>query len=61
VSANPWDSVAGVHLIRLAGGTVTDVHGDRWRHDSHGLVASNGAIHDDLLGAAREVVAVAEG
>ena len=60
VYANPWDTVAGVHLIRLAGGTVTDVHGDRWRHDSQGLVASNGAIHDDLLDAAQEIQAVAE-
>jgi myo-inositol-1(or 4)-monophosphatase len=46
VDASPWDTVAGVHMIRLAGGTVTDVHGDPWRHDSHGLVASNGEIHD---------------
>jgi myo-inositol-1(or 4)-monophosphatase len=59
VYANPWDTVAGVHLIRLAGGTVTDVHGDRWRHDSHGLVASNGAIHEQLLGAAQEITGVA--
>ncbi|WP_142858793.1 inositol monophosphatase family protein [Salinigranum halophilum] len=59
VYANPWDTVAGVHLIRLAGGTVTDVHGDPWRHDSHGLVASNGEIHDELLAAVGEVEAVA--
>jgi myo-inositol-1(or 4)-monophosphatase len=61
VDANPWDTVAGVHLIRLAGGRVTDVHGDRWRHDSHGLVASNGAIHRELLAAAAEIEAVADG
>ncbi|WP_372909920.1 inositol monophosphatase [Salinigranum sp.] len=59
VYANPWDTVAGVHLIRLAGGTVTDVHGDPWRHDSHGLVASNGEIHDELLEVAAETEAVA--
>ncbi|MFB6146905.1 MAG: inositol monophosphatase [Halobacteriaceae archaeon] len=45
----PWDTVAGVHLIRAAGGRVTDVHGDPWRHDAEGLVASNGEIHDALL------------
>ena len=50
---NPWDTVAGVHLVRAAGGTVTDLHGERWRHDSEGLVASNGRIHDELLTAAR--------
>ncbi|WP_254523781.1 inositol monophosphatase family protein [Natrinema caseinilyticum] len=53
--ANPWDTVAGVQLIRQAGGVVTDLEGERWRHDSTGLVASNGAIHDDLLAAAREI------
>jgi myo-inositol-1(or 4)-monophosphatase len=59
VYANPWDTVAGVHLIRRAGGTVTDVHGDPWRHDSRGLVASNGAIHDELLAAVGEIESVA--
>jgi myo-inositol-1(or 4)-monophosphatase len=53
--ANPWDTVAGVHLIRQAGGRVTDLEGERWRHDSEGLVASNGAIHDELLEAARGI------
>ena len=52
---NPWDTVAGVHLVRAAGGTATDLEGNRWRHDSRGLVASNGALHDELLEAAREI------
>jgi myo-inositol-1(or 4)-monophosphatase len=51
--ANPWDTVAGVHLIRRAGGEVTDLAGDHWRHDSRGLVASNGGVHDDVRAAAR--------
>jgi len=48
---NPWDTVAGVHLVRQAGGTVTDVDGERWRHDSVGLVASSGdpEVHEELL------------
>ncbi|MEY7848856.1 inositol monophosphatase [Natrarchaeobius sp. A-rgal3] len=46
---NPWDTVAGVHLVRCAGGVVTDTDGDHWRHDSDGLVASNGSVHDLLL------------
>ena len=57
VDANPWDTVAGVQLVREAGGVVTDLEGERWRHDSDGLVASNGAIHDELLAAAREIEA----
>jgi myo-inositol-1(or 4)-monophosphatase len=53
VDANPWDTIAGVKLVREAGGRVTDLDGDRWRHDSRGLVASNGAVHEDVLAAAR--------
>jgi len=45
---DPWDTVAGVHLIRAAGGTVTDAAGDRWTLDSDSLVASNGAAHDTV-------------
>ena len=54
VRANPWDSVAGVKLVRDAGGRVTDLDGERWRHDSRGLVASNGMVHETVLEAARE-------
>jgi len=53
LQANPWDTVVGVGLIRAAGGTVTDVNGDPWRHDSVGLVASNGTAHDRMLAAVR--------
>lgn len=49
VESYPWDTVAGVHLIRQAGGTVTDLDGDPWTPESEGLVASNGRIHADLL------------
>ena len=55
VRPNPWDSVGGVHMIRRAGGTVTDLDGERWRHDSQGLVASNGTAHEGVLAAAREI------
>jgi len=61
VAANPWDSIAGVRLVREAGGRVTDLDGERWRHDSRGLVASNGAVHEDVLAAAREVDAARTG
>ncbi|QLD87863.1 inositol monophosphatase [Natronomonas salina] len=54
VRANPWDTVVGVALVRAAGGVVTDIHGDPWRHDSRGVVASNGEAHDVVLEAARE-------
>ena len=51
----PWDALAGVHMVREAGGTVTDRRGDRWRHDSEGLVVSNGRVHDELLAATRGI------
>ncbi|MFB6156136.1 MAG: inositol monophosphatase [Haloferacaceae archaeon] len=53
VCLHPWDSLAGVALVQAAGGTVTDVRGDPWRHDSVGLVASNGRAHDMLVDALR--------
>ncbi|EMA46287.1 inositol monophosphatase family protein [Halococcus saccharolyticus] len=53
VRMHPWDTIAGAHMIRNAGGTVTDLDGEPWRHDSRGLVASNGAAHDEVLAAAR--------
>ena len=55
VVVNPWDSVAGVYMVRRAGGSVTDVGGDPWEPGCEGLVASNGAGHDDVLAAAREI------
>jgi myo-inositol-1(or 4)-monophosphatase len=55
VDPNPWDTVAGVHMVRQAGGTVTDQHGEPWRHDSESLVASNGEAHGELVAALRNV------
>lgn len=60
LTPNPWDSMAGAFLVEQAGGTVTDLDGDPWRHDSAGFVASNGQCHDEVLAAAQAVEAVAE-
>ena len=54
VEAYPWDSVVGAGLVEAAGGVVTDIEGEPWRHDSTGLVASNGEAHEAVLSAARE-------
>lgn len=51
---NPWDSLVGVHLIRRAGGTVTDIDGNPWTVKSDSLVASNGTVHGELLEIARQ-------
>jgi myo-inositol-1(or 4)-monophosphatase len=55
VEAPAWDTVAGAALVQWAGGTVTDLDGGRWHHDTPGLVASNGRAHDQLLAAVRDV------
>ncbi|AZQ15232.1 inositol monophosphatase [Halorubrum sp. PV6] len=55
LAANPWDSVAGVFMVRQAGGRATDLDGNRWRHDSTGLVVSNGALHETVLAATRAI------
>jgi len=55
VQTKPWDTIAGVHLVRQAGGNVTDLEGNRWHHDARGLVVSNGALHDELLEAAQAI------
>jgi len=53
--SHPWDTVAGVFMIRQAGGTVTNPAGEPWSPDDDGLVASNGRAHEDLLEAARDI------
>jgi myo-inositol-1(or 4)-monophosphatase len=45
----PWDTLAGVHLVRQAGGTVTGIDGDTWTLASEGLVASNGEAHAEIV------------
>ncbi|ERH14049.1 MAG: archaeal fructose-1,6-bisphosphatase related enzymes of inositol monophosphatase family [halophilic archaeon J07HB67] len=59
VDCNPWDTVAGVHLVRVAGGRVTNLAGEPWAVGDRGLVASNGAVHEEVLATAREVDSVA--
>jgi myo-inositol-1(or 4)-monophosphatase len=45
---NPWDTTAGVLLVREAGGIVSRVDGSPWRLDSKETLASNGIIHEQL-------------
>ena len=50
----PWDSLAGAHLVRRAGGCVTDLDGERFTDGDRALVASSNDNHDLLLDVARE-------
>lgn len=47
----PWDTVAGVELVRASGGTVTDPDGTDWTPETEGLVASNGTAHEAVVDA----------
>ena len=58
-----WDHAAGVLVTEEAGGRVTDVSGrpldfsrGRELSNNRGIVATNGRIHERVLGAVREVL-----
>lgn len=46
---NPWDCAAGYLLVCEAGGTVTNFVGKPTSVYEREIVASNGAIHDEML------------
>lgn len=46
---HPWDTSAGVLILAEAGGKTTNLKGDKFDIYQHGLVASNGLVHDELL------------
>ena len=45
----PWDMAAGALLVREAGGVVTRLDGGPVDLAPGPIVASNGALHDELL------------
>jgi 3'(2'), 5'-bisphosphate nucleotidase len=59
-----WDIAAGHLLVTEAGGRVTGLHGEELRYglpgavQSHGLLASNGPLHDAAVSAMRQVDSV---
>ncbi|MCW3119654.1 MAG: inositol monophosphatase [Chitinophagaceae bacterium] len=44
-----WDSAAGYLVVEEAGGKVTDLKGQKYSPYQHGIVATNGKIHEELL------------
>jgi len=54
----PWDVAAGVLLVREAGGVVTTFDGSPYDIFTDRVVASNGLIHDEMVGM---LAAVADG
>jgi len=45
-----WDSAAGFLMVEEAGGKVTDMKGNTYSPYQPGIIASNGVLHDELLG-----------
>jgi len=54
---NPWDTAAGLLLIEESGGRITDFAGKPYRLDSRETLASNGPLHDELLGLFADLLA----
>jgi myo-inositol-1(or 4)-monophosphatase len=54
---NPWDTAAGLLLIEEAGGRSTDFSGGPYRLESRENLASNGLIHEELLGFFKDMFA----
>ena len=54
---NPWDTAAGVLIVREAGGKVTRFDGTPFRLDSRKVLATNGLIHDEVIANFSEIFA----
>lgn len=54
---NPWDTAAGVLIVKEAGGRVSRFDGSPFLLDSRETLASNGIVHDALLHEFSEIFA----
>lgn len=46
---SPWDMVAGILLVKEAGGVITDRNGNGATLYSDGIIASNADLHEEFL------------
>lgn len=53
----PWDSAAGILIVREAGGLVTDFSGNIYHPGDPVILASNGRIHAEMQQLANEITA----
>jgi fructose-1,6-bisphosphatase/inositol monophosphatase family enzyme len=44
-----WDYAPTVLLVCEAGGRATDLSGEPWSLSSDGLIATNAALHDEVM------------
>ncbi len=52
----PWDTAAGVLLVKEAGGMVTNYEGGAYDPFQNNILASNGLIHEEMIPIARNYV-----
>jgi myo-inositol-1(or 4)-monophosphatase len=50
----PWDVAAGIVIVREAGGLITSPEGGAFHLESGAILASNGLVHEEMLGYLRE-------
>jgi myo-inositol-1(or 4)-monophosphatase len=55
----PWDIAAGALIVAEAGGRLSDFSGKRFSIDGKETLATNGAIHDEMVEALGELRAAA--
>ncbi len=54
---NSWDTAAGVLLVTEAGGKVTDFFGNPAAVEDRDLIATNGLLHEEMLGEFQQIIA----
>jgi myo-inositol-1(or 4)-monophosphatase len=54
---NPWDKAAGTLLVAEAGGLVTGITGKAFNLLGDDIFASNGLVHEQMLGVFAAVLA----
>jgi myo-inositol-1(or 4)-monophosphatase len=52
--SQPWDVLAGALMVEEAGGRITDYCGNAWTLESEDLIASNAALHQDIISITKE-------
>lgn len=52
-SLKPWDTRAAALILEEAGGKVTGMDGGRWNPDGGHILATNGLIHEEMIGILR--------
>ncbi len=57
LSISPWDTAAGMLLIAEADGRCTTLEGKPYHVESPGILATNGLVHDELLGLMQSALA----